>query len=121
MAKAESTLARHDLEARIVKHCWMDEAFHKEFLADPVGAFVKYLEVPAVSLPKITVHQEQPGSWYIVLPAKPANIDELSEAELERVAAGVPTTVTVVITALATVSASVSGGLSGAITNEVGW
>jgi hypothetical protein len=31
MAEAESALTRHDLEARIVKHSWEDEAFRKEF------------------------------------------------------------------------------------------
>jgi hypothetical protein len=86
MARAASALTRHDLEAKIVKHCWEDEGFRKEFTADPSSAFVKYLEVPAASLPRIVVHQEAAGSWHIVLPAKPANIGELSEEDLERVA-----------------------------------
>jgi hypothetical protein len=85
----EARLARHDLEAKIVKRCWEDEAFHKEFTADPVGVFVKYLQVPAASLPKIVIHPEDQGSWHIVLPAKPAHANELSEADLERVAGGI--------------------------------
>jgi hypothetical protein len=88
MASQYSQLTRHDLEAKIVKHSWEDEAFRKEFIADPAGAFVKYLNVPAETLPKVVVHQEQPGSWHILLPAKPVNAAELSEAELERVAGG---------------------------------
>jgi hypothetical protein len=71
-----------------VKRAWEDEAFRKEFTADPAGAFVKYLGVPAASLPTISVHQEEPGSWHIVLPAKPADTDELSEEYLEKVAGG---------------------------------
>jgi hypothetical protein len=85
----ESTLTRHDLEAKIVKRCWEDEAFRKEFTADPKGTFVKFLQIPAASLPSISVHQEESGSWHIVLPAKPANTSELSEPELEKVAGGV--------------------------------
>jgi hypothetical protein len=82
-------LTRHDLEAKIVKRCWEDEGFRKEFTADPQDVFVRYFQVPATSLPKISVHQEEPGSWHIVLPAKPANMSELSELELEGVAGGV--------------------------------
>src|ERR1700678_4111201 len=88
MAEAGSTLSRHDLEAKIVKRCWEDEEFRKEFTADPAGAFVKYLQVPAASLPKIVVHEETTGSWHIVLPAKPPHIEELTEQDLERVAGG---------------------------------
>jgi hypothetical protein len=86
MAKQDQTLTRHDLEAKIVKRCWEDEGFRKEFTADPAAAFVKYLEIPAASLPKISVHQEEPGSWHIVLPAKPADTNEISEQDLDRIA-----------------------------------
>jgi hypothetical protein len=89
MAEAGSVLSRHDLEAKIVKRCWEDEAFRKEFTADPAGAFTRYLEVPKDRLPKIVVHEEEPGSWHIVLPPRPANAAELSEVDLERVAGGV--------------------------------
>src|SRR5271170_7181436 len=88
MTEQAPTLMRHDLEAKIVKRCWEDDGFRKEFTADPAAAFVKYLGVPAASLPKISVHQEAAGSWHIVLPAKPANAGELSDADLEKVAGG---------------------------------
>jgi hypothetical protein len=88
MAVQYLSLTRHDLETKIVKRCWLDESFRREFVADPIGAFVRYLEVPAEGMPKIAVHQEEPGSWHVVLPARPANADELSEEELERIAGG---------------------------------
>lgn len=70
MQENAETITRHDLEAKIVKRCWEDEAFYKELTSDPPGTFAKYLNVPATSLPKIFVHQEEPGSWHIVLPEK---------------------------------------------------
>jgi hypothetical protein len=84
----EQALTRHDLEAKIVKRCWEDEGFRKEFTADPAGTFVKYLQVPASSLSKIVIHEEASGSWHIVVPARPVNTNELSDAELEKVAGG---------------------------------
>jgi hypothetical protein len=106
----QAQFTRHDLEAKIVKRCWEDEAFRKEFTADPAGTFTKYLEVPAASLPKILVHAEEPGSWHIVLPAKPANAGALSDADLERVAAGAtPTIPAVIITASAAAGSAAAG------------
>jgi hypothetical protein len=95
-----------DLEAKIVKRSWEDEDFRREFTADPPGAFVRYLNVPAASLPKITVHLEEPGSWHIVLPQKPVNATELSEHDLEEVAGG--TSGVCALTATAAISATPS-------------
>jgi hypothetical protein len=126
MTEAASTLTRHDLEAKIIKHCWEDEAFRKEFTADAAGTFVKYLEVPAADLPKIVIHEEPPGSWHIVLPPRPTNMGELSEQDLERVAGGFTPQSASLIAFIASVAAS--GAASAGVTasavvtkTEVGW
>jgi hypothetical protein len=109
-----AALTRHDLEAKIVKRCWEDEEFRKEFTADPAGVLVKYLQIPTADLPKIVVHEETTGSWHIVLPAKPANTGELSEADLENVAGGTTPTITVlatIVSSVTTVAASVDVSL----------
>jgi predicted PhzF superfamily epimerase YddE/YHI9 len=85
---AEQGLTRHDLEAKIVKRSWENEGFRKEFSSNPVGTAAKYLKVPEAELPKIVVHEESAGTWHIVIPVKPANAKELSEADLEMVAGG---------------------------------
>jgi hypothetical protein len=127
MAEAEPALTRHDLEAKIVKRCWEDEAFRKEFTADPAGSFVRYLEIPAASLPKIVVHEETAGSWQIVLPSRPANASELSEEDLERVAGGASiasmlvSNVGKVVSAVAGVSAVSLAASTGATPVVVGW
>jgi hypothetical protein len=113
MASSTEGLTRHDLEAKIVKRCWEDEEFRKEFTADPAGAFVNYFQIPAASVPKIVVHEETAGSWHIVLPAKPANTGELSEEDLENVAGGTTPTVTVLATiVVSATAASASVGMS---------
>src|SRR5580692_9091081 len=122
MTEEISTLSRHDLEAKIVKHGWADDKFRKEFLIDPAATFVKYLKVPKESLPKIVVHEETLGSWHIVLPPKPADSNELSEAELEKVAGGTtPTLVaTVVASVVGTVATSIVSSMTAVISIEDG-
>jgi hypothetical protein len=113
MTEPTPTLSRHDLEAKIVKHCWENEEFRREFTDDPAVAFVKYLEIPAASLPKILIHEEPLGSWHIVLPPRPANTDELPEEDLERIAGGTTppgALATRVVLSAITGSAVVSGG-----------
>jgi hypothetical protein len=88
MASQSLALERHDLETEIVKRSWQDEGFRREFIANPAGAFEKYLEIPAATLSKIAVHQEEPGTWHIVLPAKQANTPELSDRDLESITGG---------------------------------
>ena len=120
MSEPAPTLTRYDLEAKIVKRCWEDEAFHREFTADPVGTAVKYLEVPAANLPKIVVHEEPAGSWHIVLSAKPANAGELSEEDLEKIAGG--TTPICAGVLVLTVGLAVSGvTASGLVSLAKGW
>jgi hypothetical protein len=118
MTEQAPALTRHDIEAKIVRRTWENEAFRKELTADPAGVFVKYLEVPAKSLPKIVIHEEPAGSWYIVLPQKPANTDELSEPDLERVAGGeLPLTPLPVYMAFSLLGTSIAAGE----TQKQGW
>ena len=124
MTEQAPSLTRHDLEAKIAKRCWEDEAFRKEFTADPTSTFVKYLEVPAASLPRIAVHEEEPGSWHIVLPEKPADTGELSEADLEKVAGGTVVVVPVSVlvgTAIASAVVSAGASVSAVVSAVKGW
>jgi hypothetical protein len=121
MASEDESLSRQDIEAKIVKRCWEDEGFRTEFTRDPVGTAVKYLEVPAASLPRIVVHSEAPGSWHIVLPQKPANAEELSEEDLERVAGGVTPTIIITIASAASVAITAGSAASAAVSLKRGW
>jgi hypothetical protein len=115
-------LSRHDVEAKIVKRCWDNDAFRKEFLSDPAGCFVKYLNAPKAQLPKIIVHQEQPGTWHIVMPAKPAKAGELSDEELEKVAGGTDVSATVIMGTMFTAAAGVTAAtVTQAEGNPGGW
>jgi len=99
-------MSRADIEAKIVKRCWTDEAFRDELLADPVACFVKYTGLTADKAPAIVVHEESGRDWHIVIPAKPARAGELSDADLERVAGG---TDVVIATVVGSVAATIMG------------
>jgi hypothetical protein len=123
----EQALTRHDLEAKIIKRSWENEGFRKEFTGDPAGTAAKYLNVPADKLPKIIVHEEPAGTWYIVLPPQPANASELSERELESVAGASITNYTYELTYVAVSAAAaavVGGGTAAAsafLDEKIGW
>ena len=89
MGQAAGPLTRGELEAMIIRRCWRDPVFRRDFLRDPRAAFQTYLGVPPAMLPTLVVHEEAVGTWHIVLPPPPPNADELSDAELERLAGGV--------------------------------
>jgi len=100
-----SAMSRADIEAKIVKRCWTDEAFRRELLADPVACFVKYTGLTTEQAPAIRIHEESGRDWHIVIPAKPAQAGELSDADLERVAGGTDPVATI---ASATIVATIS-------------
>jgi len=86
MGAQAQMMPRHDLEAKIVQRSWEDEGFRGELLADPTGAFSRHFEIPADRVPWIMVHEETAETWHIVLPTKTASSDELSDADLEKLA-----------------------------------
>jgi len=112
---AAAAPSRADIEARIVKRCWADEAFRSELFADPAACFVKYTGLPAEQAPNIVVHEESGRDWHIVIPTRPAQAGELSDADLERVAGGTDPMTTVVMSVVSLTAVSVVATGSAAV------
>src|SRR4051812_33460484 len=88
--EAGNPLTRQDIEAKIVAQAWQDEDFRRKFLADPKGQFEEKLGIRLPANLKITAHQEDENQLHFVIPVSPpANLDELSDGDLERVAGGI--------------------------------
>ena len=89
MADNPTSVSRRELEAMIVKRCLTDTAFRAAFTSDPAGTLAAHLGVAANRLPPIVVHEEQPGTWHLVLPPPSASAGGMSNAELDKVSGGV--------------------------------
>jgi hypothetical protein len=121
MATEASPLTRRDIEAKIIALAWQDDEFRQKFVSDPKGQFEERLGTKLPESLEMTVHEEDENSLHFVIPLKPkANLAELSDEELEKVAGGtdIITTISIVsvvsaasvITALSAVAVSVASG-----------
>jgi hypothetical protein len=114
-AAAASPLTRQDIEAKIVALAWQDDEFRRKFVADPKGQFEQRLGTKLPASLRMTVHEEDESSLHFVIPAKPkADLDELSDEDLEKIAGGTDALVTSLLVsatvALATIITSYASG-----------
>jgi hypothetical protein len=111
-------LTRRDLEERIVILAWKDDGFRKKFLADPKKEFEEKLGTRLPAALKMTAHQEDENHLHFVIPAKPGiKMDELSDADLEKVAGGVDLIVTATVIGISAVL-SAAGSAAAAVTHD---
>src|SRR5258706_368688 len=69
---------------KLVAKCWSDEDFKKKILADPAATLkAEGMDVPAGVT--VVVPENTASLFHLVIPAKPSH---LSDAELDKVAAG---------------------------------
>jgi len=81
---------RKQLEEKLIAKAMKDEAFRKHLLENPKAALEAETGIKIPEALNLKVVEEDPASFYLVLPPKinPETEDELSEAELEMVSGG---------------------------------
>ncbi len=82
-------MTRDQVSAAIAKRAWQDPAFHKAVLTDPSKIYEEETGKPLPPGLTIKVLEDTANTIHFVLPPKPPNAGELSDAELEQVAGGV--------------------------------
>ena len=100
-------VTRRDLETALIEKCWKDPDFKKQVISDPKGMLERHTGQKLPAQLKILIHEEDANTLHFSIPPTPANMNELSDEELERVAGG---TDVVAATVIATIGAVVSAG-----------
>ena len=87
----EALKARDDFESKLTMKAWEDDAFRKEFLANPRKVLAKEFGQEVPTSLNIEVVEETANKICFVLPRKPTTVTAdgvLSDEALENVAAG---------------------------------
>jgi hypothetical protein len=88
---------RRDLETALIEKCWKDAEFKRQVISDTKGMLERHTGQKLPAQLKIFVHKEDANTLHYSIPPAPANLTELSDADLEQVAGG--TLLTIAITA----------------------
>ena len=81
---------RMNLEQRLIERAMKDREFRRQLVEDPRKMVEQETGITVPEGLTIRVLEEEPGTFYLVLPsvAGPAEENELSEAELQQVSGG---------------------------------
>jgi hypothetical protein len=81
---------RKQIEEKLIAKAMKDETFRKNLLENPKAAIEAETGIKLPESINLKVVEENPSTFYLVLPPKinPETEDELSEAELEMVSGG---------------------------------
>ena len=114
-------LSRQEMETLIVQRAWKDEAFRAEFLADAKGTIEKYAGQKLPAEVNVVALAEDDKTIHFVIPPKPANADQLSDEDLEKVAGGIDAVIISVIVVATVVGVGLGSSLAAESTKRQGW
>jgi hypothetical protein len=77
---------RRDLQNELIRKAMTDNAFKQELINDPKSTISKFIGGNLPADVKITVVQETPDTYYLVLPAAPPAGTTFSDEHLEKFA-----------------------------------
>ena len=113
-------MSRQEMESLVVQRAWKDDAFRTEFLADAKGTIEKYSGQKLPADLKVVALAEDDKTIHFVIPPKPANSDELSEEDLEKVAGGIDIIVAITFVTAFALTGAFAGANAGTKVNH-GW
>ena len=86
-AKTVAT-SRQELEARLIAKAWRDPEFKERLLADPRSVMGQELGRQLPPDLQVSVLEESPQTYYLLVPMKPAGAENCSLEDLQDQAAG---------------------------------
>ena len=119
---AAKPMSRRDIETKIIALAWQDDDFRRKFIADPKGQFEERLGTKLPAELRMTAHQEGENDLHFVIPRKPrANVDELSDEQLEKIAGGTDVAVTFMVTVTVSITLISAASVVSGIQAGTGW
>ena len=110
-----------EMSEALIRKCWKDPAFQKAIVSDPRGVIEKQLGQKLPPNLKIVIHEEDANTLHFSLPPTPANLNELSDEELDRIAGGTDAVLTFMLTAIVVTAATSAGGVVALNAEKIGW
>lgn len=83
-------MGRRELQSRLIQKVWKDAEFRNQIVLDPKGTFENYLGRSLPDDVRIFVHEEDSNTIHFSIPARPTDLEALSEEQLERISGGKP-------------------------------
>ena len=111
--------ARRNLETSLIEKCWKDPEFKRQVVSDPKGMLERHTGTKLPSQVKIFIHEEDANTLHLAIPPAPANLADLSDEDLEKVAGGTDIVFTMAVVGLVA-SVRVTAGTAAA-TAKAGW
>src|SRR5689334_10870426 len=119
MAATPSPLMqKRDLETALIEKCWKDPEFKKAVISDPKGVLERHTGQKLPASLKIIIHEEDANTLHLTVPPAPANLAELSDKDLERVAGGTDVGLFLLTVTVATAAA---GGVTMLNKDKISW
>jgi hypothetical protein len=81
-------MTRQQFQTKLAERTLRNPEFRAAFMADPKGTLEKEFETKFAESVRIYAHEEDASTLHFAIPAVPANIEELSDEDLEKVAGG---------------------------------
>jgi hypothetical protein len=82
---------RRDLETALIEKCWKDPEFRQKVVSDPKGMLEQHIGQKLSPQLKIFIHEEDANTLHFSIPPAPANLAELDDEQLDKVAGGTGT------------------------------
>lgn len=114
------SVVRRDIETALIEKCWKDPQFQKAIVSDPRSVIEAHTGQKLPENLKIFIHEEDASTLHFSIPPAPANVTELSDNDLEKVAGGTEVGMVVagIFLATATIAAA---GVTALNKDKIGW
>ena len=112
--------ARREMGDALIRKCWKDPQFQKAIMDDPRSVIEKQTGQKLPQNLKIFIHEDDANTLHFSIPPAPANVTELSDDDLERVAGG--TEIGLAVSAIMVTAMSIAaGGVTALNASKIGW